>query len=195
MFVLQAHPERFSLFKKPVEKMIQTAIRYGDVWIASLGEISKWWQQRNTFSFEVNKMNKDQYQIVTNGTNRFEFRFIGKKSRDILSVRDSSILEINSKVRPVIGLAPNPSQCLLHFMRQEGYLYEIGHNRRNFACFISNSENFDINDRNDVKQKIEQSVNPIIQYRPWPRGYRCCMAVTGDIDGLDVRDILERYHG
>jgi peptidoglycan/xylan/chitin deacetylase (PgdA/CDA1 family) len=195
LFVLQAHPERFSQFKKPVEQIIQSTKQYKDVWIAPLGEIADWWQERKDFTFKVRKIRKNKFRIVTSCSDRFGFRIAGINQDNVMLPKEFSQWEMTCEVRPVIGLAPDPSEEISEFMNQEGFFYEIGHHRKDYAYYIPEIKNFDMSKKNKILHDIERCPNPILKYNRWPKGHCCCLAITGDIDGLDIWDIMERYHG
>jgi len=195
LFVVQAHPERFTQFKESVEQIVKTALSYGDIWMVPLGEIAAWWQERENLTFSITKLKKNRVRIVTSCSDRFNIQLAGKNHHQLMPQKENQKWEVNCTLRPVIGLSSNPSMELTRFLKQEGFFYEIGQNPKKVAYFIPEIKELELSQKNRILNDIHQCPHPIVQYSRWPKGYRGCMAITGDIDGLDIWDILERYHG
>ncbi len=110
LLVLQVHPERFECFENALETMLQKAISLEDVWIAPLGEITRWWKERHS---KPGRSRKESHSTI----------------------------------------------------------------RRSFST--------------DFEPDRSQNISA----GRWPNGMKCALSVTGDIDGIDLRDFWERIHG
>ena len=98
-------------------------------------------------------------------------------------------------MKPVIGADPEVSPATIHTLRQEGYIVEKGPNNEHYSYYISKTEHCESSDKKELIQKIKNNPNTLLSIHRWPEGTRCCLAVTGDIDGLDIWDFLKRFYG
>jgi peptidoglycan/xylan/chitin deacetylase (PgdA/CDA1 family) len=64
IFTLQLHPERIFLCDKALEMVLSQARQKNPpVWIAQLGEIAKWWKEKDKFEAKVQRVAKNEYRI------------------------------------------------------------------------------------------------------------------------------------
>ena len=71
LFVLQLHPERFFLCADALADVLARArsLRPG-VWLASLGEIAAWWQEKAALRLRINAAGDGRWQVTVEGPAR-----------------------------------------------------------------------------------------------------------------------------
>jgi peptidoglycan/xylan/chitin deacetylase (PgdA/CDA1 family) len=202
LFVLQVHPERFFEFRMAVERLIHKAAGDGDVWFTSLEELTDWWREREEFRFDIAKVSKKRFRIraecsdratvlFKNGNNHIERnRFGGNES-----IVDDRVWEIQSPAKPIIGIGSNTPADVVGFIGKKGYAYGVSGIPEDFNCYIDCRDYRGRETEKDLTRRIEDCPYPLLRFWRWPDKARYAFAVTGDIDGVDLRDFWERFHG
>jgi peptidoglycan/xylan/chitin deacetylase (PgdA/CDA1 family) len=191
LLVLQMHPERFFAFRSALRDLIHRA-RRRDIWIASLREVSGWWQERARLRVDLIKK-RGGWLVAADGNSMVAFE-IGKNggrpgAREWRTLNPGQKVESQSK--PVIGLTRPAPHEMIDILNQEGYLFEKAGNTR-YSLLLNDT---DLKDRESLVQRIEQNIHPLIRKKRWPRSFQSSLSVTGDIDGIDFWDYWTRFYG
>ncbi len=186
LLVLQVHPERFWWYKNALEKILRLSKSWGDVWIAPIGEIANWWMEREKFNFNIERISNTRYKITANCTDRAT---VLQKDKII----KRRVWEIESPRKPVIGLSPATAAEVVNFLKTEGFVYQITSNPHECNIFLGHKANSDKGWKERILKFIEKNKFPLIRFWRWPAGAKCSLAISGDIDYVDVWDYWERF--
>jgi len=200
-FVIQLHPERFPYFKGALQSLLGFAKREGTVWIASLGEIASWWKRKTGFHVRLERDGRTGWTIRTEATN--EAALLGL---NIPEMSDTCALwknwrilppacRIPGKKKPIIGLSPRVPESLKIFLADEGFIFEITDEPDNYSIYLTDYYSVENISRRRVLDYIEESEYPVIRFWRWPAPFVSCLAITGDIDGVDLWDYWSRFYG
>jgi len=201
LLVLDVHPERFKWYRNSLEKTLQLVKVWGDVWTASLAEIARWWREREKFHFQVDEISKNRYRITAICTERGTvLQKNGLPRRDEKKFLNATVVdarrwEIESPTKPVIGIEPETPSEVIHFLKMEGFAYELTEKLEDCSFVLKHRGNFDENKKRQILGLIDRSRLPIIRFWRWPEQARYCLAVTGDVDCVDLWDFGERFYG
>lgn len=202
IFVFQVHPERFFEFRTAVERLIHKAAGDGNVWFTSLGELTDWWRERKEFHFNVAKVSQNRFRIRAECSDRATVLWKNghKNSRGDRFVKNASVVddriwEIKSPAKPVIGIGLNTPADVVDFIANEGYAYEVAGRPEDCNCFIDCLDYRGRKTEKDLIKQIEDCKYPLVRFWRWPNKAHYAFSVTGDIDGVDLRDFWERFHG
>lgn len=185
VFVLQAHPERYDFFYIALSQLIYQANTYGDVWITNLGEIANWWKERSNVDFQFISIEKDQWKVIPLNSNRLTlYCFSSGKISEIpvYSKEKTMYWQIQSVKRPWLGVHPETPSSVFQWLKQEGILYEVSSERSKYNLYL-HEPNLHIP---QLSKKIFTSHFCIFKLGEWPKPFRCALAITGDIDSMDV---------
>ena len=199
ILVLQLHPERFFLFEKALLKLLKTAVRMGQVWIASLGEVAEWWRERSGLRIEFKSVSTHQTEILCHGSMRAGLSF-GRNppAGDAVLRIEPSVARgplrwsVKGRQRPWIGVSPQvpDSASEIRLLIQHGFLFERSPTAGTFAIYMTpqNRSSFSTTDR------LKRYPHPLLRVDNWPGGNQCALSLTGDIDGLDIWDFGNRFY-
>jgi len=202
LLVLQIHPERFDVYCSCLENVIQTVKSYGDVWIAPLGQIARWWKEKYGFSFKLEEVSRCHYKVYAKCSDRATPLMLDRAS--LLNEGDpfkyARVMQkrswvIESPTIPVIGLKPSTSPEILALLNQEGFAFEITDHPETCSACLKYPRVPKEEGKERMYEMLETTDNPLIRFWRWPNAARCCLAISGDIDGVDLRDIWERFYG
>ena len=200
LFIIQLHPERISYYEATLTNIIKGLKRYNPpVWLATLREITEWWQERNNFQFQIESNGDDKYKIKADCSERATI--LVKNARVNVPVKDwcnnyqsidtrDFILE--SSTRPVIGVKSDSSSDAIQFLRNEGYIIESGDQSDDYAVYLDDLKHFDKANEKALSIRIEQLDTQLIRYWRWPNQTRSVVSVTGDIDAITINDFILR---
>jgi len=202
LLVLQVHPERYRLYENALEKTLMLAKDGGDVWTAPLGEIARWWREKEKFDCKVERISGNRYRITAKCSDRATVLLKnGLMKNQGETFWDSSVVvekrewEMESPVRPLIGVSPDASTEVTRFLKTEGFAHEIAKDGRSCSFFLDHKGSLEENERRQILESIERTRFPLIRFWRWPNKARYSLAVTGDIDGIDLWDFWRRFYG
>ena len=198
LFVLQVHPERYCLYQHALKRILQLAGRWGDVWITSLKEIAKWWQEKEDFRLVVKRGMNNRYHIIPECTDRATLIVENAGSNhhhNETIVLKKEKCEIESQRKPIIGIDPDASSDVIDILRREGYPYEISIAHQDYSHFIKQKGKLNPIKKKSLLQSIHDNPFPLIRFWRWPNQFRYSFAITGDIDGVNLWDYGERFYG
>lgn len=204
IFVLQLHPERFSICKQALDGLLNKAsYSMRGVWVTGMKEVAEWWKEKSQFKFTFQKESKRGYRVHRECTNRTTV--LGRNLRSETSrtpfYKDYHIIEgkeffIESKnLKPCIGLYPKCPRTLLKFLEDEGFPYEVSESNSKYSLFLAEYETFARKDEMALLSRIEENPNPIVRYWRWPDGMKSAFVTTHDLDCLTLTDFLFRAFG
>jgi len=186
LLVLQVHPERFLWYKNALEKVLRLSKSWEDVWIAPIGEIVSWWREREKFDFRVEKISTNRYKITANCTGRAT---ILQKDKIV----KKRIWEVENPRKPIIGLAPETSPEVVDFLKTEGFACEVTKNPGECSLFLEHETSSVEKWKERILKSIEKNKFPLLRFWRWPDGAKYSLAVSGDIDYVDLWDYWERF--
>jgi len=201
LFVIQLHHERISLVRSALLAVLAQARRVKPpVWIAGLGEIARWWKEKQGFSFEMTPLGSDKYRIKARCSERATILVNNCSVDDGIPWlspdcwrTDKREFVVEASRPPVIGVAPETAPAAVNFLKSEGFLVEKSREPRNAGIYFSDLTNFSINDEKKLSEAVNNSPVPLIRFWRWPLGARSALAVTGDIDSITLKDFLWRF--
>jgi len=91
-----------------------------------------------------------------------------------------------------LGLSPNVSPALADFLRQQGYLTEVGVEARQYAYYFD-QVTFSSEEQRPLLDHLENTDCPLARLGRWPNAARSALSITGDIDCFDPVDYLARF--
>jgi hypothetical protein len=200
LFTLQLHPERISLCKGALANTVRRARQLSPaVWVATLREITQWWQERKGFVFKINTLSPGKYEINAVCSGRATVLVKGCKV-DVPTAGffgscqnvDSRNFIVESKTSPVIGISPDCSRYAIDFLRDEGYAVEGSNQPGEYGVYLSGLAQFGDADKRALLEKLENSDAPLIRFWRWPNQAKSALSITGDIDSLTLGDFALR---
>ena len=184
-----------------LENTLQYALEWGDCWHATLGEIAKWWREKQGFSFSIRSLTSDRWQIRTQCSERATVMATGAHQRikhgldDHGEILPTDGYVITSPVKPMICIAPDASKEVEQFLRTEGFAFERSIHPKHYSLQIREAGPMNSETKMRLLSTIMANPYPCLRFWRWPYGLRFCFAVSGDIDGVDFWDFLERFYG
>ena len=200
LFTLQLHHERISFCGSALETILKKARELKPpVWIATLGEIAKWWKERSRFTFEVEPQGNGEYRVKANCSEKATVLLRNCKvnrqttewSSGYESI-DARDFVLKSPTRPFIGVAPNSSQNAIDFLNGEGFVVEKSDQPESYGIYLADLADFQEIDEKPISEAVELSTAPLIRYWRWPEKAKSALAITGDIDSITLIDFVMR---
>jgi len=200
LFTLALHHERVGLCGGALESVLQQAAGLDPpVWLTTLGEVARWWNERGEFNFEVSSEGDGRYAIKANCSERATILLrncgVDKPTAD-WSGRYETIeareFVVESPRRPFVGVAPDSSPDAIEFLRREGFVVEESDQPANYGIYLADLTDFQEADEKPLAEALEDSNAPLIRYWRWPNKARSALAITGDIDSMTLFDFFMR---
>lgn len=197
IFVLQLHPERFFICRQALEVLLDIAFRARPkIWMASLKEVNDWWREKSNFRAMVEKVSDSRYFVnilcskrgtilMKNGENFSRCKPLIENYYPIKAMG----FELESDVKPVIGIPNDFSENLSDYLAEEGYVFEVAKPDTQYAVHFCGEEKPDIA---LMEKRIRRSSHPLLRFWRWPNEARCALSITGDIDCLTQFDFYTR---
>jgi peptidoglycan/xylan/chitin deacetylase (PgdA/CDA1 family) len=184
------HPERISVIAQPLEAILEQATGHGDVWVASLDEIRKWWQQRSGFSLEIAENGDDIFKVTVNCNHwdSLALQHPGGKL-EFLTPDTNSEVNIRSNLKPVIAVSPGSSEEDLVCLISEGFVVDPTADPSSCA-FVFDCRCKENNRR--LLDSLKQARGPLLRFWRWPDRFKSALAITADIDAITIWDFVRR---
>jgi len=202
LLVLQAHPERFREFRAPLQKLIEEAKSFNDIWITSMNELSDWWKERRSFKVTVEKEGRLKYRVCVEGSSKLTIlvKNMIQKGGDSPKYSEYGLIKEKSFVikcvkKPVIGISHSGNKNLQDFLTNEGFIWEESDRESDFSLFIKGDREFGEEAKLKVLQDIEMCPYQLVRIWRWPNNKKSAFVLTGDIDGVTQWDIWMRNYG
>jgi hypothetical protein len=202
LFTVGLHPERVPLCQGALRATLEQARALSPgVWIARLDEIAAWWRalsqatftlvQENGGSFRLEITAPPEATVLARGVQiQAPTQSWARDYRRVLATRFS----FQASRRPVVGVAPNSPAALSGFLRQQGYLVEIGADPETCAFYVDWTS-FDRQDERPLLEELENGDWSLVRLGRWPAGAQSALCVTGDIDAFTLLDYALRAGG
>ena len=200
LLTFQLHPERVPLFGEILEKILKKARETSPpVWIATLEDIARWWEERSNFSFSMERQSDSAVRVILNCSGRAsvlirnydEKRFQRSQISDYLVIGERDFT-LQSDRFPIIGLSLDFPMHAERYLKEEGWLYRKSPEKDLFSLHLQANEAIDFVNERRTGDFIESSKGPLLRFWRWPGGYRSALSVTGDIDCLTILDFFAR---
>ncbi len=199
-FTLSLHPERIYHCQEALDATLARARQMQPtVWVAPLGEVDRWWRERSGFSIRGAETSPGHYAIQVQATSRATVLARGVKvnraSRQwygAYNLVEAAEFEVESPVRPFVGVPPDASQALVDFLASEGHVVERSPDRLAYGVYIQDMDVSQEKARRQLIDSIEGSPAPLVRLWRWPGGARSCLSITGDIDSITLVDFVLR---
>ncbi len=200
LFTVQLHPERMLLLRDSLKQVLDFAKSKNDFWIATMGEIARWWKQRTAMELVIIEDAPGSYTVAiepeavvgepphpgSGGRLQSQLLLIEAASGRRQPVTSGS--RIRSARRPVIGLHPETDKALMYGIRDQGYVVELSADPSPYPV------HFDPGcDLGHIKAAVAGLDHPLVADSYWPVPFRAALAVTGDIDCLTLGDFVRRF--
>jgi hypothetical protein len=202
LLTLQLHPERIALCAQGLAAVLAQARALGSqVWISRMDEIAAWWRARTGAAIQSADLGDGSFRVAVAGP---DGTTVLVRALDVdgptatwadgYRQAQKTSITLRSSCRPFIGVSPDTSPNLIGFLRQQGYIVEIGAEHRRYAYYIDKTE-FTAEQELSWLGQIESSCCPLVRLGRWPYGARSALAITGDIDSLTLWDFGLRLFG
>jgi hypothetical protein len=202
LFTLGLHPERIALCEAALEAVLSHARSLSPtVWIARLDEIASWWRSRAETVYRVARAPQGSFRLKVDGP---EGTVVLARSVAVEAPAEPWIdgyqrvlsrgFVFRAGKLPFIGLAPDVPATLVDFLRQQGYLVEMGSDAQSYTFYVDRTD-FAPEDERPLLAQIERGAWPLLRLARWPGGARSALAVTGDLDALTLWDYVLRMTG
>ncbi len=200
LFTVQLHPERISFYEIALEYILQQARELKPpIWVATLGEIAEWWQERDGFRLEVSSEGNEKYRVKADCSGRATLLSrncqidgpVAEWSSGYQSISAREFV-VESPKHPVIGVGLDSSPEAISFLKREGFVVERSDQPENYGIYLNDLADFQTADEKPLCETIGRSDAPVLRYWRWPHQARSALAITGDIDSITLIDFVLR---
>lgn len=197
LFTMQLHPERIFDCAVALRAVVAEARRrQPGIWVVKLDEIASWWLRRGQLVPQVDQLAQDRYRVHLAADPDATFLVRGMPAviadpwyGDDFVARVRSF-EVDSPVKPVVGVSSRSPRAVLDFLREEGLPAETSDERTRFGAYVDLQG--DLFDEVGLLAELERAPGPLVRLGRWPAGARSALAVTGDIDAITLQDFALR---
>lgn len=194
LFNFICHPERGDYVLRPLEKLLEKARNQGDVWVASLDDISRWWKKRATSEFWSIVEHDGAYEVKTNivDESSVALQHPGGKL-EFIKHDGSGTFIVHGALKPVIGVSEECSTENITCLRKEGFAVEPCWEPSKLALVLDANHTGNMSHR-QLLETVTQAKGPLLRFWRWPYPYESALAVTVDIDALNLGDFIRRAY-
>ena len=161
------------------ESTLARAKLRGDIWIASAGQITEWWQLRNRARVGVHDLGDGLWHVAVSGPLQ-----LVTACRGTTVVGPRSMVTSSSK-RPVVYCGWPRSQAVSRALRDNGFVVETRTEIQETCALDPNATLGSGSTPAEVIRFAYQRKDELIRLMPWPAGYTSCLCVTA---GNNLRD-------
>ena len=209
LYTLNLHPERGVLCKWALDSLLSYArSRELPVWVASIGEIAKWWRERSRFRMHITARGENRWQVEAICTPRATLL-----ARHLEIEDQSTSLWFGSDARahsqrfivcattsPCIAVSRQTPDEVMTFLSEQGYPVVRCTQRESlsYAKYIDKPAGLggtleaQAESKSALVEQIEKLEMPLLHFGCWPDGNRAALAISGDIDSVTVQDFFLR---
>jgi len=209
LYTLNLHPERGVLCKQALDMLLSYARSLSlPVWLARIGDIAKWWKERNAFRLNITALSSDRWQIEAACTSRATLlaRHLTVEDQPVTPWYGSDVsvqsrcFAVKAPCCPCIGISSHTPQEVLDFLYEQGYpVVRCSDEEANsYAMYLDEPEGLGTTREKQAKrrsalvQRIEALEAPLLYFGCWPNRNRAALAISGDIDSVTVQDFFLR---
>lgn len=193
--VLLIHHERMPEIGPPLEEVLNAARAVGrSLWLADLGTLAAWWQERAGFSFQVSgEPGSYEVQARCSGQAVVLLKEAGGGCdhaawRELPAGQRRIALE--AEARPTIGLGPGVAFDAAEFLRNEGFAVEPRQGAH--GLILEGPSRFGPEDERRLLAQAEAAPGPLVRFARWPRGVQSALALSMDVDSITLLDFMKR---
>jgi hypothetical protein len=168
------------------------------VWVARLRDISSWWREKSSFAVAISHTPAGLHISFTCSERATILtRSLGPWAPEIAwdgayhQLR-SQVLTVPAEPRPFVGLPANAPERVVSFLREQGYILDIGETAACCGTYLDAATLAGLTSDVELVKTIEASSSPLVRYWRWPGGAKSAMCVTGDLDALTLLDYADR---
>src|SRR5262249_25747801 len=147
-------------------------------------------------TLRVEALANDRYRVVLEGAQDATLLVRGLPSVEASPWYGHELIarprrfEVESPVKPIVGVSDRSPRALLDFLSEEGIPTEVSDDREHFGAYLDITDgSFD---EVAVLAEIEHAPGPLVRLWRWPGAARSAMAITGDIDCITLQDFALR---
>jgi Polysaccharide deacetylase len=207
LFHLLFHPERFDRLSHTMAKLSRRAKELEpSVWITSLGELSKWWEERSSSKWILEQSGSGERMAwirtprgatvltksegLPGGTSAvYKTYYPAKPAAD----RHGALAYCAGRSkRSTIGVSKQCSKKMIEFLSGEGFCVEESDEPALHSFYLDGSETFTDRDKLSLLDKLDSSRAPLLRLWRWPNGARSAFVISADVDSITVADFLRR---
>lgn len=186
LLTLQVHPERALMLGASLRQVLDYARSTGGFWIATMGEIARWWTQRTGLRVHVERVGEGRYRIVHPPAVRLAVTLVEPATRRSRSIGDGEQVAL-AKI-PLVGIHPDVDHVLANKVRDMGYLIEKSEDRGSYPAYVEPDAAISA-----IERDIANLEHPLLADGAWPKPFCAALTVTGDVDCLTLGDFLRRF--
>jgi len=199
LFTLLFHTELASIYRNPFIDLFTYAKKHQPaVWIARLRDISDWWREKSKFKVECTSIPgglrlkflcSPRATVLVKG-----LAVTGSALRwdDVYHRVQTNSLEIQSSIRPFIGIMDGVPSRVISFLLEQGYILDSSDTARQCGMILDSDLLTRLPSEIELIDYIEMSPNPLVRYWRWPDGAQSAMSITGDLDAISLVDYASR---
>jgi hypothetical protein len=197
LLTILLHPERITEFASGLRALLRHASELrGGVWIASLGEIARWWLRRTEATLRIQPIDGG-WSVSVAGANEVTIECLGGQASWAPAYGQGSLDRKLIAVRawPGIGVGGAAADALCDQVRALGFAAEVRRPDREYAIRLESAADEQLVSilRQLARGRADQPA--IMRLGLWPRGHRSALAITGDICALTYGDFIRRFLG
>lgn len=199
LFTLLFHPELAEHSEELFGAVLQQArsLQPG-VWIARLCDISDWWREKSNFGVAVSRTTSGLH-LSFNCSDRATILTKGLATKESEPCWDGAYrslkapnLDVPAQPRPFVGLPADTSERVTTFLREQGYILDLGEMAMQCSAYIDATTLAYLDNQVKLIQYIEASPGPLVRYWRWPNGLKSALCISGDLDALTLLDYISR---
>lgn len=196
MLTLELHPELLPQCAPALIALLRQAGEAGEVWIPTLAEVARWWRTRRDFD-AVATPGDGRLAVTVRAPPDSALEVRKRRSRAAPTTGSEwrpapdGPLDFPGDVIPFVAVPPTTGDEDLLALRERGFVCRITDEPRRYGAHLTARElrMLSIEDR---VARIEAADGPLLRLRPWPKGKRAALCVTGDVDCLTLWDYAWR---
>ncbi len=185
-FVICLHPERAVLCNSPLDATLAEARSFGDVWLATLGDIASWWLKRAPTKVSVKEEGAGRWLV----TSEAAASVVTRHGSIELDGSGSAVVEQTKK--PVVAYGSAWTSATIDRIQEAGFLTERAESPNGHYAVNLDSLAHPSSPPDKTIRALQGLQETLIRVAPWPKGFRSCVSVTGDIDALTLFDFAMR---
>lgn len=193
LFTVQLHPERIDVFAEPLSDLLAICRRRKPgVWMATLDEIARWWNDKSMNSAEFVKAAGGYRARITACKGAHLLLREGERERVI---EPAGEILIEGGTRPCVGIDVGSDERAVRMLQDIGYILEVANDGGDHAIHLGRIDAGGDAAIRDIKVRLDRCPGPLLRFGTWPYGHRSALSVTGDIDALTLWDFIRRFQG
>lgn len=200
LFVLLFHPELAERCLAAFRAVLSEARRQQPaVWLARLRDVADWWQEKAGFTVDA-AATASGLRLVFTCSSRATILArgleLGRQATPwdgVYQRLEAHSADAPAGALPFVGLPAGAPQATVDFLRQQGYICQLGEQAAQCALVLD-ATLCDPTATSQVQliDAIEALPGPLVRYWRWPDGVRSALCITGDLDALSLLDYTSR---